>query len=366
MGHVKAAEAITAAFAERHPDVTVRNVNVLQFARPAFRFFYENGYNFISSHWTKFWGFLYRRYDRPARHGMLVSLTRWAMERPLLRYVREYRPDFIIGTHPMPTRLLAHVSDKNIAAIPTAVVVTDYGCHSFWVDEATDRYFVSTEDVRRCLGGFRVPPERVAVTGIPVQPKFARPIDAAAARRSLKLPERVPIVLVIGGLLSAGYLERLVPLVRAHAPGTQFLLVTGRDHWLRSQLKRSTLPGTDGVSVYGFVQNMEELLAACDVVITKAGGLTVSECLAMGAVMAIPSAIPGQEEDNLAFLLRHKVAVSAHAPDQLADAVAPLLTDAKLAAERKSACRSLGKPNAAYDLAADVVRQIETRASRVG
>ena len=358
MGHVKAAEAVAAAFAQRHPDVAVRNVNVLDFARPVFRFLYEDGYNFISAHWPGFWGWLYRRYDRPSRQGWLVAMTRWAMERPLLRLVREFNPDFILGAHPMPTRLLAHVRDPAVAAIPTGVVVTDYGCHSFWVDEKTTRYYVATDEVKACVGGFRVPWQRIAVTGIPIDPKFARPIDVAAVRRQLRLPDDRPVVLVIGGLLSARYLEQLVPAVRAHVPAAQFLLVSGRDRTLERQLGASPLRRTAGVTVLGFINNLEELLAVADVAVTKAGGLTVSECLAQGTPMALPSAIPGQEEDNRAFLLRHRVAVSAMTPAALAAAVTPLLTDRVQAAERRARCRALGRPNAAVDLADDILRQI--------
>lgn len=364
MGHVKAAVAVAAAFAMRHPDVAVRNVNVLDFARPVFRFFYEDGYNFISAHWPWFWGWLYRRYGRPTRQDWLVALTRWAMEQRLLAEVRQFKPDFIIGTHPMPTRLLAQVTDAEVAAIPAAVVVTDYGCHSFWVDEITDRYYVATAEVKACLGRFHVPPERVVVTGIPIDPTFARVPDVARLRRQLRLPDGVPVVLVIGGLLSARYLEQLIPAVRHYALATQFLLVTGRDQKLRQQLKKSWLQRAVGVTIFGFVHHLEELLSVCDVAISKAGGLTVSECLATGTPLAIPSVIPGQEEDNLAFLLRHRLAVSAAAPMPLAAALAPLLTDQAEAADRQARCRELGKPNAAAAVADDVLRQLETKALR--
>lgn len=358
MGHVKAASAIAAAFAERHPEVVVSNINVLDFARPLFRFFYEDGYNFISAHLVRVWGWLYRRYNHPHRHSWLIGLTRWAMEEKLLSSIRQFAPDFIIGTHPMPTRLLANIGNGEIAAIPTAVVVTDYGCHSFWVDQRTTQYYVATNEVKACLGGYGVPPERIAVTGIPVDPKFSRRQDTEAIAREFGLLAGQPVVVIVGGLLDARYLEQLVAAVRQQLFGVQFLLVTGRDHQLRRQLERSALRQADGVHVFGFVQNMEALMAVADVVITKAGGLTVSECLAMGALLAIPSAIPGQEEDNLAFVLRHQVGVSAKAPSALARVIAPLLTDSALRDASKIRARSLGKPNAAYDLAADVLQKI--------
>lgn len=350
MGHVKAAEAIANAFAEQFPHLQVENRNVLDFARPAYRFCYEEGYNFISAHLMGLWGWLYRRYNQPQRHDFLLGLTRWGIERRLTAFLREFRPQFVLGTHPMPIRLLLSSRDAEIAAVPTGVVVTDYGCHSFWVDPRTSAYFVATPEVKSCLAGYRILLERIHVTGIPIDLKFSRPVDRTSVLAKLNLKPELPVVVVVGGLVTERYLQALVEGLLQHQP-VQFLVVTGRDRRFYRRLQHSRLRSHPALQILPFISNLDEVLGIADVAVTKGGGLTVSECLARGVPIAIPNVIPGQEEDNLDFLIRHGAALHAATAAQLVTGLRQLFADRTALAARHERCRQLSRPNGALAIA---------------
>ena len=362
-GHVKAAEALAGSFRSRHPAVEVRNVNALDFATRTFRFIYEDGYNFISYHAVRIWGWLYHRYNAPERHGLLVTLTRRAMDRRLRQFLDDFRPDLVIGTHPLAIRLLgAHPWPTAATAVPTAMVVTDFGCHSYWVDPSISRYYVAVDDVRACLQGYRVPPHRVVVSGIPIDPKFARSFNRREIFARYHLKPETPTLLVVGGLVQEPYLRALLAALWQRQE-VQCLIVAGRDHRLSRQISASPLRRNPAVRTFGFVTNLEELLAMADVAVTKAGGLTVSECLAAGVPLAVPKVIPGQEDDNLNFLTRHGVAVHADTPRAMSQAIASWLEHPARLARVKQRCRQLGKPQASATVIADVVSCLHQRKS---
>lgn len=358
MGHVKAAAAIAQAFAVRHPEIVVQNSNMLEYANQAFRFVYEDGYNLISARAIRIWGWLYQHFKVQSRHELLVSLTRWGIDKKMRTALAAFRPTYILGTHPTPMRLLARhpwVPDGKI--VPMGLVVTDYGCHSYWVDTRIDHYFVATVEVRAHVASLGMPAERVSATGIPVDAKFAHPRDRTFARRALKLDPHVSVVLLVGGLMPENHLRKFVAGVLQRLPA-HFLIVTGRDHQLRRQLRNSILRQHPRVTIFGFIDNLDHLLAASDVVVTKAGGLTVSECLAVGVPMIIPSAIPGQEDDNINFVVHHGVGKYAPTVPEMISAAVRWLQDPVGLARTRERCRTLGRPQAADEIVDAVAKHL--------
>ena len=358
MGHVKEAEALEGAFAARHPEITVRNINVLDFANRPFRHIYEDGYNFISAYAIGIWRWMYHRYDVKKRHGLLMNLSSAAMDDSLRKFLDQYRPDYIIGTHPMPVRMLTHHPWPASHPVPLAIVVTDYGCHSYWVDKKIHRFFVAADEVRSSIVGMGILADHITVSGIPIDSKYSRFVDRAAKQAELGLDPNIPTILVIGGLVSETYLRELVVGLRQHLP-VQFLIVTGRDWQLQRRLRRSTVRRDAGVKIFGFVDNLQELFGVADLVVTKAGGMTVSESLAKGVPLVIPSAIPGQEDDNLAFLIRYGVAVYAKGIDEMVGVLARMLRQPQTIAHMKERCQKLGRPNAATDIVETIAHDLE-------
>jgi processive 1,2-diacylglycerol beta-glucosyltransferase len=139
-------------------------------------------------------------------------------------------------------------------------------------------------------------------------------------------------------------------------PPKTVLIISGRNERIQQALKSAIkIPAGCVVKVYGFVTNMHELMGVSDLVVTKPGGLTTSECLSRCLPMVLVSPIPGQEERNAEMLLENGCAVLSRTPGALSYKLETLLNDPNRLARMREGCRRTGKPSAAANIAADVV-----------
>ena len=358
MGHVTAAKAIEEVFKTKYPHLILANVDIFSFAWGWFHHAVVDGYNYISAQWPQFWGFLYRIFNKSSRHGPLNFLGRLGIMRRFIDYIQEFQPDFIVTTHPLPARLIAASKKQRLIDIPSSLVVTDFGCHSFWVDPNINYYFTATPGVKMCLQNYQVPAEKIIVTGIPIEAKFSQPVKRDVIRQKLGLTDEALTVFIVGGQFSFEQLKTIIEGVQAKNFQVQFLVVAGRDKFLQEALDKYNLAKTSRVKVYGFVDNMHEMMSAADIIFSKAGGLTVSECMAKGLPMVIYKVIPGQEEDNVDFLVAQGAAVKADGISGIIEALVKLLADPKRLAAMKEACRRIGQPQAAENIADFVYQKL--------
>ncbi len=361
-GHLRAAQALEAAFAEEHPEVEVRHVETLEHTNAAFRKSFTRVYGELVKHLPSVWGMIYERMERKAvdsKMKRLAALVDRLNARPLLKQVEAFAPDRIVCTHYLPAELLGRRRRKGKLDAPLFVTLTDYDIHTMWIQAGVDGYFVATDEMAHALRAKGVGDATVDVTGIPILPVFAaRYPGRAAMRERLGLRPEPPTVLVAAGGFGMGKLDATVASLADAADDAQLLAIAGRNEKLEARLRAvaATRPGR--IVPFGFVDNMHELMAASDFAVTKCGGLTSSECLAMGLPMVIIHPIPGQEERNADFLLERGVAVRANSPAHLAYKVGRLLADPARLAVMSAAARRCAKPRAAYDVAERVMRDV--------
>jgi processive 1,2-diacylglycerol beta-glucosyltransferase len=192
----------------------------------------------------------------------------------------------------------------------------------------------------------------VEVSGIPILPEFAREYPPReTTRQTLGLNPAQRTVLVAAGGFGMMSADDAVKLLAGHLPEAQFLAVAGRNAELEKRLKKLARAYKGRVKPFGFVDNMHELMAASDLAVSKSGGLTTSECLAMGLPMLVFNPIPGQEERNAIYLLEHGAGLWARTPAQMLFKVKALLDDPKRLADMQEAARRIARPRAAFDIA---------------
>jgi processive 1,2-diacylglycerol beta-glucosyltransferase len=224
---------------------------------------------------------------------------------------------------------------------------------------AVDLYCVATDETKARLVVRGATTEDVAVTGIPIAAKFSAKIDPLAVRKQYGLRDDQPVLLVLGGGFGMGPVaEVLVELDKVARP-FQTVVVAGRNEELRQKL--AAQDRKHPTHVLGFTTNMHELMAVADLIITKPGGLTSSEALAMGRPLLILDPIPGQEAANSDFLLEHGAAVKVNRVEDLPHRVEQLLSSNRLTGLAKAA-KALGCPEAARTICAEVVRRAGDRA----
>lgn len=360
-GHQRAADALAIALRARGVEPLVRDI--LDFTPPLFRKTYAEGYLNLVRTIPELWGYMYARADRASRHSWknkLRSLFNQINSLSFARFFDRLRPDAVICTHFMPLEILSARLQKGEIGAPVYGVVTDFAAHALWICPRVTRYYVATEEARRQLIRRGQPADGVKVTGIPVDPAFARREAPAAARRRLGLKPELPAILLLAGGFGVGPAAQLLRSFRDARVACQILMVAGRNDAMRREAEEAAGALPIPVKVYGFVDNVHELMDAADLVVSKPGGLTSSEVLAKGKPLVIIDPIPGQEQRNCEYLLEAGAAVRLFEIDDAPDKVQSLLGAPRRMQRMARQARRIGAPRAAPDIARDVIASAGT------
>lgn len=362
-GHMAAAAALKAGWAMIRPGDIVELVDILQFSSSLNRRMHVEGYVKLAGHAPELWGLLFEKTDNPELSRALRRVRKLLPSRTRARfgqYIGEFDPDVVLCTHYMPLWTLAETKSRT-AADPGRMgpfivcVVTDFDAHALWLDPCVDLYCVAADETRARMLARGVPAQSIVVTGIPVAPAFAERLDTRTARRALGLQVNTPVVLVLSGGFGIGAVAETVAAVDSTPGRFQLLVVCGRNEKLRAQLAQRTF--AHQTRVFGFVSNMHELMAAANLIVTKPGGLTTSEALAMHKPMLIVNPIPGQESANAAFLIGHGAAAMVEQIEDIPRKLSGLLGSPSLKRMARAAAQ-LGKPGAASAICREVVSRL--------
>ncbi|MBX7185837.1 MAG: glycosyltransferase [Vicinamibacteria bacterium] len=229
--------------------------------------------------------------------------------------------------------------------------MTDYDVHRFWHCPGIDRYFVARAENVEVLARLGEPREAIRVTGIPIHPSLAAPVDLEALRAKHGVSRARPLVLVLSGGFGVGPVAELSESLALAVESAQIVVVAGRNEALKARVAKATSSFGERVRVIGFTTEMREWMALASLIVTKPGGLTSSEALACGVPMVITFPIPGQETRNATMLYEEGAAISGENPATVGWRVARLLEDLPRLAAMKENARRLGKPNAASEVA---------------
>ena len=354
-GHLRAAQAVELALRELAPGAEVRNVDVLTLTNAAFRKVYGQAYLDLVNKAPHVLGYFYDLLDKPRRPKSTRDRLRLAVEKLNLRKFCELIEceawDAVVNTHFLPAEIIASLRRGKKLDLPQITATTDFETHRLWVNQPTDHYTTATAEGAAYLAHWGVPPEDTSVTGIPIHPVFAKAKDRARCLRKHGLKGDRPVVLQLAGGFGVGPIEQLYRSLLAVEAPLEVVVVAGRNEQARRQVAAVDVPARHRAKVMGFTTEIDELMAAADLVISKPGGLTTSEVLARGAAMVIVNPIPGQESRNSDYLLESGAAIKANNAATLALKVSALLSDRARLQRLKENARRIAKPQAAYDVA---------------
>lgn len=368
------------------PEDVVDRVDLVKFFSPLHRRIVSDGYVKLVAHAPELWGMMFAKTDNPglARRlnrikGLFPSNSRARFE----RHVKQFRPDAVLCTHYLPLEVLARLKAKarraarlagaapvkharrtegqvqgnpGGALAPLVVsIVTDFEAHALWMDACVNLYCVAAEETKARLVARGAPAPDVVATGIPVSAKFSTKPEAKAVRKALGLRDDLPVLLVLSGGFGMGPVAEVLAELDKVERSFQAVVVTGRNERLRRDL--AAVDRKHPTHVLGFASNMHELMAMADLIISKPGGLTSSEALALGKPLFILNPIPGQEAANSDFLLERGAAAKVNRVEDLPFRLGQLLGTRKLA-EMARCAKALGRPNAAAQICHQVVERL--------
>ncbi len=352
-GHVRAAEALCACAEAGPDDVRALHLDVMDYASKTFRKLYTDAYIKLVDKHPALWGMLYRitadSNSDATMHKMRRSMER-LNTRALRKRIDEFAPDAIICTHFLPAEILMHEIRRERFDVPVWVQVTDFDLHRMWVIPHMTGYFAGNDEVAFRMRAVGMAADKVYTTGIPIAPAFAQTLDRATCARELGLDPQRCTLLLMGGGGGVGKLEQVAEHLLALDADFQLIALAGKNAATLGALNELAKDYPDRLFPHGYTHQIERLMACADLAITKPGGLTSSECLAMGVPMIVHSPIPGQEERNADYLLEQGVALKAVDAVGLAYRVGQLLAVPARLEQMRARAKALGRPQAASDV----------------
>ena len=350
-GHVRAAEEVQRALADREDLTEARVFDAVELGSAWFRRFYVESYWWMLRRTPGVWRRLFERRQRK-RHRS--TAPPWVFRygcRTLLDELKAFAPHLVISTEIGAAETAAVGKRGGWSTAPVLAVVTDFQSEPPWVQREIDFYCVATDESRSQLIGWGVSPNRVLVCGIPIDPAFALAYDKPGLMKSMGLAEGRPVVLVMGGGMGPVPLDEIIlNLERCRRP-LQALVVTGRNEQMKAQAESLRGKVAVDLRVLGWSDNVPELMAVADLLITKPGGLTTAEAMAMGLPMVLTHPIPGPEERNLDYLTRNGVALAAPTLREIPDLALRILSGDSERREMARRARELARPDAAHAVA---------------
>jgi processive 1,2-diacylglycerol beta-glucosyltransferase len=353
-GHVRAAQAIERAAQAAGAAREVHHVDALQYTTKLFRRLYAQTYLDLVNQAPPLLGWLYDYLDTPWRGQRRRLALDKLNTRPFVKLLEAYQPDWTVCTHFLPAQIIAWLRGKGRLRTRHAIVVTDFDVHAMWLSREADRYFVALDETRAHLERLGIPGEKITVSGIPIDPAFATAKDARAMRVKHGLePDRITLLVSAGGF-GVGPVERLVRSLLELRHPAQAVVICGRSAELKRQLEAlaAEVPVGAGVRLHvvSYTTDMDEYMAAADLLVGKPGGLTTSEALARGLGLVIVNPIPGQEERNADHLLEQGAAIRCNNLPVLAWKIDRLLDNPERLAAMRAQVRRLARPQAARDI----------------
>jgi processive 1,2-diacylglycerol beta-glucosyltransferase len=373
-GHLAAAAALQEAWSAFRPGDKLDNLDLVKFFSPLHRKIHADGYVKIVQHAPELWGMMFKQTDSIER---AKRLSRWRRVFPsnsrmlFTRYLNDFKPDVVLCTHYLPLESLAHLPAKPRGkdVLPGAwpapfvvSIVTDFEAHALWMDPCVDLYCVAAEETKARLVARGARADTVLATGIPISARFAGRVDERAVRRKMGLRDDLPVLVILSGGFGMGPVAEILDEADKVDREFQAVVVTGKNEQLRREL--AARDRKHPTHILGYCSNMHELTAVADLIISKPGGLTTSEVLAMGKPLFIVNPIPGQEAANSDFLLEHGAAAKVNRVEDLPFRLEQLLGSKKLTDMAKAA-KSLGQPAAATTICKEVLKRAECKNARV-
>ncbi len=328
-GHKKAGENIKEALEFKRPLLKVFNLNIFDYISPLLEKNINLLYGFTIKYLPRLWGGIY---DRKSLVKILTPL-RGMINRYILpqiyKLVKETNPSLILATQAFPCGVVADLKRIYKWDLPLIGVITDYCPHRFWIHPQVDFYTVASEKAKEILRNEGVEEEKIKVMGIPVSIKFLNTFSKKDVAYEFGFQSDLPAVLIMGGGLGIGKLDEIAQIIDSIDMDLQIIVVCGNNKRLYNWFKNRSHTFRHKIFYFGYVDFVYKLMDFSDIIVTKAGGLTLSEALAKGLAIILLRSIPGQEERNINFLLEKKAIIRIKNNEEIKYFLRRLLEDKK-------------------------------------
>lgn len=302
-GHNIAANALQSHFEDAGYDVIV--IDFIKYTSNILNSIFVNGYTFLYKKVPKLYRELYYLSNRKAIFLFKYKFT-LILVRKIKNLINAYEPDLIIGTHPFIVSVISKLKNKKKISIPFISIVTDYNAHYAYINKSVDAYITGSKYTSYTIINKGIDGNKVYDYGIPIRKEFLSHID------KIKLVDRKFTIMLMSGSMGINRVEEVLDKILLCKNRLKIIVVCGNDNVLFERINKEYLNNRQldkEIIVYGYTTKIPQLMEESDILITKPGGLTISESLAKKLPILIPFMLPGQEEENAEFLEREGAAI---------------------------------------------------------
>lgn len=357
-GHTRAAEAIAASLQKHKPEYQINIVDFMDSDISLLHYLMKRIYLIMLSFVPNIYDVCFKVAGSSSGGGLVRNAFAVVMTRAMNNLVKKYRPDIIVATHPFPEGAAARWRANNSADYLLVALMTDYTIHEIWLSQGVDNYFVATTAMKQAMEKHGFNAERVLVTGIPILYSVNEDkLTKSDLRAKLNISEDSRVILIMGGGLGLGGMKRALLSLDSIKERLTLLIVAGSNNELRRDVEQKSKQSHHDIRVWGYTDNIHELMQTADLLITKPGALTLSEAFVYELPLLLHDPIPGPETENARFATKHGVAEWLHRGEKIAPAVTELLVEDKLAKMRKSAGK-VATPEAADTIAQHIIAML--------
>lgn len=319
-GHVRAAEAIKRAADQTFPALNTTHIDMMDYVSLPMKKAVVDAYDIMAKQLPELWGFLYKKTDTPNRSKQFRTLTKQINRMnasKLYKYVKKAKPDAIICTHFLAAQALLDARAEYRAQAPISLVMTDYDKHDLLLIPGIDTYFVSNEKMKWKMEQEGIEKEHIVTSGIPVDPVFYDHKSIQALKEKYRIKENRTVILILSGGQGMVHIDMLVPHLFNLKTPAHIIAIAGKNDTLKERLDRLGAPAHITLDIIGWTDQMDEYMRVADMVLTKPGGMTVTECMILQKPMILIEPIPGQEEQNANYLLEKGLGAIVRKSDDL-------------------------------------------------
>lgn len=347
-GHHSTAKAIMEYFEENGH--TCEMLDIFDYINHRLGNSIQDGYllstKYLAKTYGKAYGKLTKKDEPYDKHSILSILSRFVSKK-LGKFVSEWKPDIIIGTHSYAGVCISILENEGVISCPSFGIVTDFTVHPFWESTFLDYYVIPDELLSYEMKKKGIPAEKLLPFGIPIRKQFVSKSNKKEARERLGIYD-LPTALVMMGSMGYGNIKNILSEMDSSPYDFQILCVCGSNKKIKAAVDENMW--TKPVFTYGFVDNVDVMMDAADFIISKPGGLTTSETLAKGLPMIIMNPLPGQEDRNLNFLVNNGAAIMVNDTYSISEALNLMLDCPWRVALLEESVSRIGKPAATAEL----------------
>lgn len=320
-GHVRAAQALEKTAKAKFPEMEVTHIDMMDYVSRPLKNTVLESYNILATQLPELWGFFYKQTNKAkiSKYAQkMAGLLNMVNTGKFYNYIKKSQPDIILCTHFLPIHALStipNLNEKNTYKV--GIVLTDYDNHSFQTLPIINHYFVSSEKIKWRMIYMGIPEENITISGIPVDPVFYENKQLDELKKTYQTDSTHTNILVLSGGQGLIDTDKIITTLFKAKKDLHIFAIAGSNDKLKRQLENLDPPQNIYLTVLGWTDKMDEYMRIANLIITKPGGLTTTECITLKKPIIAISPIPGQEEYNAEYIVENNFGVVARAPEDL-------------------------------------------------